>query len=86
MALANGCASTSAVLSLSSSDNPDTWQAASGSQQTELCENMSSWLAGPVASPSGLCSCISTTADDGGYDFMTVSAVAEVCAGLLKEN
>jgi hypothetical protein len=86
MALANGCASTSTVFSLSSSDNLEIWQTASGSQQTELCENMSSWLAEPVSSPSGLCSCISTTADDGGYDFMTVSEIAEVCAGLLKEN
>ncbi|MFA9421518.1 MAG: hypothetical protein ACERLB_15315 [Gammaproteobacteria bacterium] len=86
MALPNGCASTSAVFSLSSSDNLDTWQAASDSQQTELCENMSRWLAEPVSSPSGLCSCISITADDGGYDFMTVSEVAEVCAGLLKAD
>ena len=86
MALANGCASTSTAFSLSSSDTLDTWQAASGSQQTELCENMSNWLAEPVSSPPGLCSCISTTADDGGYDFMTVLEVAEVCAGLLKQN
>jgi hypothetical protein len=86
LALASGCVSTSAVFSLSSSDNLDTWRTASGSQQAELCENMSSWLAEPVSSPSGLCSCISTTANDGGYDFMTVSEVAGVCAGLLAEN
>ena len=86
LALASGCVSTTAVFSLSSSDNLDTWRTASGSQQAELCENMSSWLAEPVSSPSGLCSCISTTADNGGYDFMAVSEVAEVCAGLLKGN
>ena len=86
LALASGCVSTSAVFSLSSSDNLDTWRAASGSQQAELCENISSWLAEPVSSPSSLCSCISTTADNGGYDFMTVLEVADVCDGLLKDN
>jgi hypothetical protein len=86
LALTSGCASTSAVFSLSSSDNLDTWRTASNSQQALLCENLSSWLAEPVSSPSGLCSCISTTADNGGYDFMTVLEVADVCAGLLKDN
>jgi hypothetical protein len=86
LALASGCASTSTVFSLSSSDKLDTWRAASDSQHAQLCENMSSWLAEPISSPSGLCSCISTTADNGGYDFMTVLEVADVCAGLLKDN
>ena len=86
LALAGGCASTSTVFSLSSSDKLDTWRAASSSQKAGHCENLSSWLSEPVSNPSGLCSCISTTADDGGYDIMTVLEVAKVCSALLKEN
>jgi len=86
LALANGCAGTSAVFSLSSSDSLDTWRSASASQQTQLCENMFSWLSEPVSSPADLCTCISTTADDGGYDFMAVSEVANICTGLLTDN
>ncbi len=84
LALASGCAGTSVPFSLSSSDNLETWRTASAPQKSQLCENMSNWLSEPVSSPPDLCSCISTTADDGGYDSLHVSEVAEVCAGLLK--
>ena len=82
LALASGCAST--PVPLSSSDNLATWRYATDSQRAWLCEDMA--LTKPVSSPSDLCSCISTTADDGGYDFMTVSEVVEVCVGLLKAD
>ena len=86
LALLGGCAGTSALFSLSSTDNLDTWRSASASQKAQLCENMTSWLSEPVSSPPDLCDCISTTADDGGYDFMSVSEVAEICSGLLKAD
>jgi hypothetical protein len=86
LALTSGCAGTSAPFSLSSSDNLDTWRIASASQKTQLCGNMSSWLSEPVSSPPKLCSCISTTAGDGGYDFMKISEVAEICADILKAD
>lgn len=86
LALASGCAGTPVPFSLSSSDYLDTWRSASASQKAQICENMASWLSEPVSSPPDLCDCISTTADDGGYDFMYVSEVAEICAGLLKAD